>query len=371
MIFGQEIVKMKRLIVVLILICIFLISCNESPTIQTFTSTPAFTQGLEPTEPIEPTLDSSATEVPEQTTQEPEQTTQETTQEITSTPLPTPTQEPEYYLGDTIQQKGYGLTAVSIKDPYYTNLLRVTDSTKKHIAIEVIISNYSGPPFLFNSLTLYGYLLDSEGYVYPMIYQATYDPEIRNLVIEIGEQLSQRLVFEISRDAVPISLELYVQPINFTTDVRISTNLRTPPESHETVQVPVSGMSANLLNLPTIGSSVERLGASLTILEINPDNRELFRSGYKFVSVYVELENIAKIERITVNREDFFLIDEEGFLYPASEGVSDELPEIILDIGGKTKGWVIFGIPTNANPYGIKYFLDPETYSYIYAGLFN
>lgn len=358
---------MKRLILVLILTCIFMTSCNERPTIQTFTATAAFTQGLEPTESIEPTLDPSTTDVPVQPTQEPEQPTQEPA----STLIPTPTPEPEYYLGDTVQQKGYGLTAVSIKDPYYTNLLRLTDSTKKHIAIEVIISNYSGPPFLFNNLTLYGYLLDVEGYVYPMVYQATYDPEIRNLVIEIGEQLSQRLVFEVSRDAVPISLELYVQPINFTTDVKIHTNLRTPPENHEALQIPINELSQNLMNLPSIGSPVERLGVSLTILDINPDNRQLFRTGYKFVAVNLELENIAKIDRIAVNPQDFFLIDEEGYLYPASEGVSDELPKIVLDIGGKTKGWVVFGIPMDANPYGIKYSVDPESNSYIYSGLSN
>lgn len=351
---------MKRFMLIMTLICIFLASCNETPTIQTFTSTPSNTQVPESTD---------VGDQPQETI--PTQTPNQATQASTSTPWPTPTSEIEYYLGDTIQQKGYGLTATFIRDPYYTNLLRITDSAKKHIAIDVVISNYSGPPFLFNNLTNYGYIKDIDGYVYPMIHQGTYDPIIRNLVIDVGEQLRQRMVFEVSRDTIPIFLELYVQPINFTTDVKIHTNLRTPPENHEALQIPINDLSQNLMNLPSIGSPVERLGVSLTILDINPDNRQLFRSGYKFVAVNLELENTAKIDRIPVNREDFFLIDDEGYLYPASEGVSDELPEIVLDVGGKTKGWVAFGIPTDANPYSIKYSVDPEVNSYIYSGLSN
>lgn len=351
---------MKRYILILSLICIFLVSCAETTAIGTFTSTISNTQSFGSTETLESTQEKSATPIPLQETQA-----------LTSTPWPTPTPEPEYYLGDTILQKGYGLTAVSIKDPYYTNLLRITDPAKKHIAIDVVLSNYSGPPFLFNNLTLYGYLTDIDGYVYPMIHQGTYDPIIRNLVIDTGEQLSQRMVFEISKDTIPLLLELYVQPINLTSDVKIYTNLRTPPDNHETIQIPISTISLNTINLPSIGTSVDKLGASLTIMDIDPDNKDLYRSGYKFVAVYLELMNVAVINRIAVNREDFFLIDEEGYLYPASEGVSDELPEIVLDIGGKTKGWVVFGIPLDANPYGIKYSVDPESNSYIYAGLNN
>lgn len=351
---------MKRYTLVLIVSCIFLASCSEAPTIQTFTSTPSDSMVIEPTDIIVSPSEPSSTEAIE-----------EPTKASTSTPYPTPTQEPDYYLGDTVQQKGYGLTAVSIDDPYYTNLLNLTDPMKKHIAIQVIISNYSGPPFSFNNLSLYGYVKDAENYVFPIIYQGTYDPEIRNLVIDIGEQLSQRMVFEVSKDTIPTSLELYIQPINFTSDVKIYTSLRTPPENHEPLQIPMSSVSSNLLDLPAIGTSIEKLGASLTILEVNPDILQLSRSGYKFIAVNLELKNIAKIDRINVNREDFFMIDDEGYLYPASEGVSGELPEIILDIGGKTKGWVIFGIPVNANAYGIKYLLDPESNTYIYAGLFN
>lgn len=351
---------MNRYIYVLLVICFFLVSCNEPVAIGNFPSTMSNTQKPVSTETLSPT-------------QEPSLTLEQfhETQASTSTPWPTPTPESEYYLGDTVLQKGYGLTAISINDPYYTNLLRLTDPAKKHIAIDVILTNYSGPPFTFNNLTLYGYIRDIEGYVYPMIHQGTYDPEIRNLVIDIGEQLSQRMVFEVSKDSVPILLELYVQPINFTSDVKIYTNLRTPPDNHESLQIPISNMSVNLMNLPPIGTSVEKLGISLTILDVNPDNRQLFRSGYKFVAVNLELENIAKIDRIGVNREDFFLIDDGGYIYPASEGVSDEIPEIVLDIGGKTKGWVVFGIPPEANPYGIKYSVDQESNNYIYAGLLN
>jgi hypothetical protein len=351
---------MKKLLLILIFICIFLTSCRDTPTVQTFTATPANTLVTDPTDFIEPSLEANPTEV-----------TEVLIEVQTSTPYPTSTPELEYYFGDTVQQKGYGLTAVSIQDPYYTNLLRITDAAKKHIAIEVIISNFSGPPFSFNNLTLYGYLKDVEGYVYPIVYQGTRDPIIRDLVIDAGEHLPQRLVFEISKDTQLDSIELFIQPINFTTDLKIYTSLRIPPEDHEALQLPVSNLSPSLLDLPALGSSIEKLGVSLKLTDINPDNKVLYKAGYKFVAVNLELENIANIDRINVNREDFFLIDEDGFLYPASEGVLDELPEIVLDIGGKTKGWVIFGIPVDANPYGIKYSVDPELNIYIYAGLFN
>jgi len=360
---GEEIMKK---IAAFLVVFLFIVGCAPSPEFmkkslsETLTAMPTINQNGNST-PVS-TATPLATATPLTTA----------TPLPTDTTEPTATQEPEYFLGDTVFQYGYGLTAISIQDPYVKNLPLPAGEGKKYIAVDIIISNISGNPLRFSSLNPNVQVKDINGYVYPQVFGgANGDPTFFFHFIDAGEKIRQLCIFSVPVDTQLFSLQYPLDSINGNNQGIISTNLRTPPEGHIPLQSPISDSSSTLL--PACRSTDLLYGGTITALKINPNAIPMYglsnKAGFKFVAIQIEVENISNNNKFPVDESNIFLIDDESYIYPASFGIADELQNNSLLIGEKSKGWVMFRIPKTANPYCIKYGEDMFSDKYWYIDL--
>lgn len=126
-------------------------------------------------------------------------------------------------------------------------------------------------------------------------------------------------------------------------------------------------------NLSSLGTQISLKGYDLTVLAINsaaePTNSNFYKTGYKFVAVQIILENKSGFNPLNVNRGNAYLVDNNGFIYPAIYGIAEEITTDNLANGEKTKGWVLFRIPDDSVPYGFKYLVDLFSNDYLLSGL--
>lgn len=286
----------------------------------------------------------------------------------TSTLIPTPTLELEYFLGDTTHKDGYSLTALSIQDPFVpANYFPQNDKNMKFVAIEIIASNISGDPLVYTGST--AKVIDTEGFSYSSTIIPSNEPSIFYVSLLPGERIKQVLFFE-----VPITSVLSKIKISSSLSQKnreIAASLRSVPEGHISLADPISQIQDN--NLPSLGTQISLRGYNLTALAINsaaePTNSNFYKTGYKFVAVQIILENKSGFNPLNVNSGNAYLVDNNGFIYPAIYGIAEEITTGNLAIGEKTRGWVLFRIPNDSVPYGFKYLVDLSSDDCLLSGL--
>ena len=291
----------------------------------------------------------------------------------TKTPEPTATRKPEYYLGDTVLKNGYGLTAVSIIDPYNTKVSYPRDTSKKLIGVNVVISNISGIPFDFLNTGSSVQINDIDGFVYPMFNLS--DSMLWFLLsLHPGEKINRIFAFEVPLDFQPNIVTIPIRILGGFDSLTISGNLRNPPEGHVSLSL-INGQTTSR-NLPSIGTPVSGFDSSITVLDYNPSAQPTYyinSVGSKYVAVQIEVENVSSADTLEASNSRVYLIDNEGFIYQSTHDIAGGLKNTSLLAGGKTKGWVIFMVPKNVNPIGIKYKLyHPLAFvsdDYLFAGL--
>ena len=163
---------MNRKGVILLSISLTLVLAIIACSSATPTKAPANSNEAAPTEKSQPT---ATTEVP---TIEPSPTT---------VPTNPPTSTPEaLYLGDTIIENGYALTALNVADPAKPGMFYSAKTGEKLVSIEIIVSDKSGDTLSVNPLN--ASLIDSDGYVYQLELAAV-DDQLAATDISKGEQV--------------------------------------------------------------------------------------------------------------------------------------------------------------------------------------
>ena len=279
----------------------------------------------------------------------------------------TPTVEalPEaVYLGDAVQNYGYGISAVSVADPATPGILYEAETGKKLVAVEVIISNISGEVLSINPL--YANLLDSEGFVYePELGGA--DSQLNTMDLFPGEQVRDWISFKIPENATAANIKYMTEPFgsNF-----LQASLMPPPADHQqsTVSLTPNTQPSKL------GDIVEQYGYSISATNVeDPAAPSIIyepKQGQKLVAVEVVLGNNSGVEPLSVNPLNSYLVDSNGFVYGAElGGRDDQIAVMDLNVGEKIKGWISYTIPEGAVPASVKYQTEYFMSNYLTAGL--
>lgn len=298
-------------------------------------------------------------------------TTPETEKPILATTITsTATTPPEQFLGDAIVKDGYALTVISIQDPYVPKVYDPNaDNTKRFVAISIILSNIDGDSLEINGGYGSDKVLDAEGYSYASTYDPSYEDQyIFYMTLEKGEKVNKVLFFEVPKTSTlsRITLEANHSGQIFT----ISASLQPAPEGH--IPNPAPDSKPKTDSFASLGVPYCIDGYSLTVLRINETPKSLQYSqkeGYKFYAIQIEIENISGVEPLSVNALNIFLVDSQGYVYPASSGIEDELTSSDLLHGEKSKGWVIFRLPSNSTPFYVKYLQMMFSNEYLYSKL--
>jgi hypothetical protein len=119
-----------------------------------------------------------------------------------------------------------------------------------------------------------------------------------------------------------------------------------------TVGSGVFGGSSN--SVPDVGDYSQYLGET-TVEQVAdpwvPDDGSKPRDGYRFVALELLHENNTSGDvPVFVDAQLFTLTDKDRFVYAPvpTGGVQPQLPSVQLDVGKKTRGWITFEIPENA-----------------------
>ena len=116
---------------------------------------------------------------------------------LTGTPRTAPDLPP---LGTAAEGGGYTLTALQVEDPTTPGFLYTPVEGRKLVAVEILVGNESGAAVTVNSL--FTYLVDTEGYVYPGRLFGR-DGQIETLSIGPGDKLQGWVSFELPDGATP------------------------------------------------------------------------------------------------------------------------------------------------------------------------
>ncbi len=283
----------------------------------------------------------------------------------TSVPPATDTPIPELFLGDAVANFGYALTAVSVQDPATPGMLYKATSGKKLIAVEVVISNLSGDMISINPLN--ATLVDTEGFTYK-VELGGIDDQIPTLDISAGEKVKGLIPFEVPDNTVASSIKYSIEVFG---SKFLQASLSPAPEGHVIVVEPPS-TSGN--PLPKLGDVVENFGYSLSAATLEdpaaPGIIYTPRQGTKLVAIEIIVGNVSGSEALSVNPLYVYLVDSEGFVYPAELGGRDDQIDVgELGIGEKAKGWVSFTIPENSTAASIKYSTKPFAGNYLQTGV--
>jgi len=172
-----------------------------------------------------------------------------------------------------------------------------------------------------------------------------------------NEKITHNFVFEMPIDSIPLTIQT---PIGFFNPIMLIANLRTPPTDHILVNLPDQPYLINPSQSPI----------NLVISDFNPSATPQYYSapptGFKYVAFFVEMENQTMNQQYYIHSGYFYLLDNKGYIYPSVMGISGEIQSVNINIGEKTKGWVMFSIPENVTPIGLKYGNSPDE-NYVYA----
>ncbi len=103
-------------------------------------------------------------------------------------------------LGVETEAGGYTLAATALEDPTTPGFLYTPVAGRKLVAVEIVVGNVSGAAVTVNSL--FAYLVDTEGYVYPGRLFGR-DGQIETLQIGPGDKLKGWVSFELPDGATP------------------------------------------------------------------------------------------------------------------------------------------------------------------------
>jgi hypothetical protein len=276
----------------------------------------------------------------------------------------TPTQVTENYLGDTVQAHGYAMAALTVADPAKPGMLYQSETGKKLIAVEVVISNVSGDMLGVNIMN--ATLLDNEGFVYQNDLGSV-DNQVGTVDLNPGEQVRGWISFKIPEASTAASLKY--SPETFG-NYFLQASLATPPSGHQPAVLTMTPV------LPTskLGDVVEQFGYSLTANTLEdpakPGILYSAQKGFRLVAVEITLTNVSGSKTLSANPLYAYLVDSKGFIYGAELGGRDgQINSLDLSTGEKTKGWVSFMIPDDATPSYIKYQTDVFSTNYLIAGV--
>jgi len=288
--------------------------------------------------------------------------------ELTNTPIPEPTFSavPELYMGDTVENYGFALTAVTVQDPATPGILYTPEDGTKLVAIEVVLSNISGDEMLSVN-PLNATLVDSEGFTYQADLGGA-EEQISTLDLETGEKVRGLIAFQVPENAVPASLKYSVETFG---DKILRASLTPPPDGHEPIgEIPGENPTESL---PVLGDVVEKYGYSLTAVTVeDPTTPGMFydpKEGYKLVAIEIIVGNVSG-DSLSVNPLFSYLLDNNGFVYAVElAGRDGQIDTTDINSGEKTKGWVAFVIPEGAIPAGVKYQVEMFPSKFIVTGL--
>jgi hypothetical protein len=339
------------LILFIVFITVSLACGGTTPTstISTATSVPGVVQPTSKPGVVQPTSNpvaATATQVP-------------------PTQIPaTPTTAPKYYLGDTVQNSGYVLTALTVADPATPGMLYSPETGKKLVAVEIIIGNVSGDVLSSNPLN--AILIDDGGFVYQEDIGSV-DGEIASLSLNPGEQTKGWVSFKIPDTAKAAG-------IKYSSDI-LGTNvlqspLTPPPSGHTPVIVTITPS----LPASKLGDVVEQSGYSLSASKVeDPTTPAMFytaKSGYKLIGVQIVLTNVSGADKFSSNPMYAYLVDSNGFVYSDElMGRDGQIDSLDLSTGEKAQGWVSFTLPEKATPAYIKYEIQGFSGQFLIAGL--
>lgn len=112
-------------------------------------------------------------------------------------------------LGDTVEQYGYSLSAISVEDPAVPNeWFSSLEAGDKMVAIEIILENISGEPLSVNPLDTT--LVDKNGFTYSVELGGSVHEQIDCISLFIGEKIRGWVAFEIPQDAIPATIKFEV-----------------------------------------------------------------------------------------------------------------------------------------------------------------
>jgi len=282
----------------------------------------------------------------------------------TSTTAPIETAAPTTtYLGDTVEQDGYFLSALTIEDPATPGLFYQAEAGKRLVAVEVVVGNISVSKLSVNPLS--ATLLDSEGFTYQAELGAR-DGQLATLDVNEGEKLRGWVAFKIPDAAKPATLKF---SSSLFSGQGLQTGLATPPADYTALIVDTERKTPQLAKL---GDAVEVGGYSLTAVTVeDPAKPGLIyqaKNGTRLVAVEIVVGNVSG-EKLSVNPLYVILVDTEGFLYTAElAGRDGQINTIDLNSGEKVKGWVAFQVPDGTKLESIK-FAPPFSDLVIQTGL--
>lgn len=304
------------------------------------------TEDAQPTETPEPTGTSGPTDTPEPTDPPPP----------TNTPEPSPTPEPkDALLGELTENGFYSLVALQVEDPAPGGVLFTPVEGKKLVGVEVIIANVADDPITINALD--STLIDTEGFAYEAEIFGR-DDMVELVELNAGERVRGWLSFVIPEEATPDRVRY---DFGTFTQLILETQLMTADgESIASDDVPLTmGEPVDRELTGKLGELVEKEGYSLEAQAIEDPSSggALFTpvAGFRLVAVEIVVGNVSG-DLITTNPLNATLVDTDRFVYTAEVfGRDDAMDLTDLEAGLKTKGWVSFLIPENAEIESLKY----------------
>lgn len=270
---------------------------------------------------------------------------------------PTATSAPIAYLGDVVEVGGYSFSVVAVEDPATPSSFYQKQEGNRLVAVQVIFGNVDGDVESSNPYNIT--LLDVDGFSYQPDVGAR-DGQITLASLQKGERVKGWVAFQVPTAAV---LKKVRYALSRLSDVVLQVNLDAPPAGHS----PLVGTPRTTPVLPKLGDTVQQGGYSLSAITVeDPAKAGLFYTPQKdsrLIAVQIAFGNDAGA-KITANPLSAYLVDTDGFVYPAELGGRDgQLALVDLGPGDKVKGWVSFTLPKTAVAESVKYQLD------IFSGL--
>ena len=269
------------------------------------------------------------------------------------------------YLGDTVEESGYLLTALAVADPATPTNRYKAKAGQRLVAVDVIVGNLSGGDTEANALN--GTLLDTSGNIYQPRLGAVAD-ELNALPILPGEQTVGWLAFSIPDDAKPAFMEVsFAQPGK---DVVAKTGLNKPPVGHTAVRVALTPTAP----ATKVGNAVMAQGYSLLVMQVQdsatPAASYIVPKGFKLVAVQFELKNVAGSDYLSVIAVNASLVDSRGFVYgPELGSIDGQIQSGKLGAGDTATGWLAFQLPADSSPLYLQYEPVTLTDNYLITGL--
>ncbi len=246
----------------------------------------------------------------------------------------------ETFLGDTVEKDGYSLSALTVEDPASPSPLYFPEEGKRLIAVEIVVGNISGARFGVNPLNVT--LLDRQGRSYPPELGAR-EGQIATIVLDQGERVRGWVAFKMPDGAVPVALrmskEIFSEPF-------LEVGILPPPANHHPSTLPFERVKPPL---PRLGETTVGGGYSMQVLVVedptSPSGVYLVEPGQRLVGVEVAIGNVSETI-LAVSPLFFILLDDQGFVYPATIGARrEEIASLDLNPGETAQGWVAFSIP--------------------------